>query len=151
MPPPDARHGRSRRSGRCDQEGKGKGPRYPRRELSPDADWIPAVDGERPKVDCQGVQVLMDKCGRGGVGAPTRLSIPRRCNLPGTLFISNIDAAASTEWLQSVAPTMVVTAVGDLGLINNRYTQMELVTNAIASIRGGRRPLHTQCVFARCS
>jgi len=151
-------HGRSDRGradqphGRSDQgRGKGKGPRYPRREFASDAEWIPEVDGERPQVDCQGVHVLMDKCGRGGVGAPTLLTIPRRCRLPGALFISNLDAVASTEWLQAVAPTMVVTAAGDQGLIYNRHTQMELVTNAIASISRGGRPEHIQRVFARCS
>ena len=152
-------HGSQGRQGRSDQ-GRGHGSqgrqgrsdhgRYGHREELPEnANWGRS-DGPRPWVDCQGVVVQQRMCGGAGVAAPTRLPTPRKCGLPGALFISNIDAVASTAWLSAVSPSMVVTAAGDEGEVGfPPAPQTFWVSKAISGMRPDARITHLPFTLTR--
>ncbi len=70
----------------------------------------PALRTARVRMElvANGVQLFRCHCAHEGFAKPTCLRVPAE----GTLWISHADAVVSTEWLQAVHATLVVTCCG---------------------------------------
>ena len=76
-----------------------------------------------------------------GMAAPSLLDI----GFEGQVYLSNLDAVASTDWLAQVAPTMVVTCAAGPAHYDG-LDQFGLVQAAIAELPMGSRPAHLRVV-----